>query len=45
MTATPETTEAMLARVRDSIADGADRPFAVMQATMTPLHDRPGISG
>ena len=28
----------------DAFADGADRPFAAMQATMTALYDRPGIS-
>jgi hypothetical protein len=28
-----------------AIADGTDRPFAAMQATMTALYDRPGISG
>ncbi|MGH3259957.1 MAG: hypothetical protein ACRDOU_31920 [Streptosporangiaceae bacterium] len=71
---TPETTEAMVARVRASLdrqsmmatlgveliavehgrvqlalrqafADDAERPFAAMQATMTALYDRPGISG
>jgi hypothetical protein len=67
MPKTPETTEAMVARVRDSLdrqgmmatlgaelvgvergeafADHAERPFAAMQATMTALYDRPGISG
>jgi uncharacterized protein (TIGR00369 family) len=29
----------------EAYADGADRPFAAMQATMTALYDRPGISG
>ena len=29
----------------DAFADGAGRPFAAMQATMTALYDRPGISG
>ena len=29
----------------EAFADGADRPFAAMQATMTALHDRPGMSG
>jgi uncharacterized protein (TIGR00369 family) len=29
----------------EAFADGADRPFAAMQATMTALYDRPGISG
>jgi uncharacterized protein (TIGR00369 family) len=28
----------------EAFADGADRPFAIMQATMTALYDRPGIS-
>jgi hypothetical protein len=54
MPETPETTEAMVARVRDSLdrqgrgeafADHPERPFAAMQATMTALYDRPGISG
>ena len=30
--------------LREAFADGADRPFAAMQATMTALYDRPGIS-
>ena len=29
----------------DAFADGDKRPFAVMQATMSALYDRPGISG
>ena len=29
----------------EAFADGAGRPFAVMQATMTALYDRPGVSG
>ena len=29
----------------EAFADGADRPFAAMQATMTTLYDRPGMSG
>lgn len=29
----------------EAVADGATKPFAVMQATMTALVDRPGISG
>jgi uncharacterized protein (TIGR00369 family) len=29
----------------EAFADGSQRPFAVMQATMTALHNRPGISG
>jgi uncharacterized protein (TIGR00369 family) len=29
----------------EAFADGADRPFAAMQATMTARYDRPGISG
>ena len=29
----------------EAFADGTDRPFAAMQATMTALYDRPGISG
>ena len=29
----------------DAFADGADRPFAAMQATMTALYNRPGLSG
>jgi uncharacterized protein (TIGR00369 family) len=29
----------------EAFADGADRPFAAMQATMTALYDRPGING
>ena len=29
----------------DAFADGDKRPFAVMQATMTALYNRPGISG
>ena len=29
----------------EAFADGADRPFAAMQATMTALYDRPDISG
>ena len=29
----------------EAFADGADRPFAAMQATMTALYDRPGVSG
>ena len=28
----------------EAFADGADRPFAAMQATMTTRYDRPGIS-
>ena len=28
----------------DAFADGADRPFAAMQATMTARYDRPGVS-
>jgi uncharacterized protein (TIGR00369 family) len=28
----------------DAFADGADRPFAAMQATMTALYDRSGLS-
>ena len=28
----------------EAFADGADRPFAAMQATMTARYDRPGIS-
>jgi uncharacterized protein (TIGR00369 family) len=28
----------------EAFADDADRPFAAMQATMTALYDRPGIS-
>ena len=38
----------MLARVRasgEAFADGSQRPFAVMQATMTAVFGRPGISG
>ena len=29
----------------EAFADGAGLPFAVMQATMTALYDRPGVSG
>jgi uncharacterized protein (TIGR00369 family) len=29
----------------EAFADGSDRPFAVMQATMTAVYDRTGISG
>jgi uncharacterized protein (TIGR00369 family) len=29
----------------EAFADGAGRPFAAMQATMTALHGRPGVSG
>jgi uncharacterized protein (TIGR00369 family) len=29
----------------EAFADGADRPFAAMQATLTALYDRPGIDG
>ena len=29
----------------EAFTDGAERPFAAMQATMTALYDRPGISG
>jgi len=29
----------------EAFADGADRPFAAMQATMTVLHNGPGLSG
>jgi uncharacterized protein (TIGR00369 family) len=29
----------------EAFADGGKRPFAVMQATMTTLYNRPGISG
>ena len=29
----------------EAFTDGATAPFAVMQATMTALYDRPGISG
>jgi uncharacterized protein (TIGR00369 family) len=29
----------------EAFADGADRPFAAMQATMTALYDRPGLRG
>jgi len=28
----------------EAFADGADRPFAAMQATMTARYDRPGVS-
>ena len=28
----------------DAFADGAERPFAAMQATMTAVYDRPGLS-
>jgi uncharacterized protein (TIGR00369 family) len=27
----------------DAVADGATRPFAIMQATLTAVYDRPGI--
>jgi acyl-coenzyme A thioesterase PaaI-like protein len=47
-----EPAEAMVARVGrtlvvcrgEAFADGDDRPFAAMQATMTARYDRPGIS-
>jgi acyl-coenzyme A thioesterase PaaI-like protein len=29
----------------EAFADGDQRPFAVMQATMTAVYGRPGISG
>ena len=29
----------------EAFADGSDRPFAVMQATMTAVYGRTGISG
>ena len=29
----------------EAFADGSQRPFAVMQATMTAVYNRPGISG
>ena len=29
----------------EAFADGGTRPFAVMQATMTALYNRPGVSG
>ncbi len=29
--------------VAEAVADGAARPFAIMQATLTALYDRPGI--
>jgi uncharacterized protein (TIGR00369 family) len=29
----------------EAFADGADRPFAAMQATMTARYERPGVSG
>ena len=29
----------------EAFAEGSQRPFAVMQATMTAVYDRPGISG
>ena len=29
----------------EAFADGTDRPFAAMQATMTARYDRPGLSG
>ena len=29
----------------EAFADDADRPFAAMQATLTALYDRPGMSG
>jgi uncharacterized protein (TIGR00369 family) len=29
----------------DAFGDGSERPFAVMQATMSAVHNRPGISG
>jgi acyl-coenzyme A thioesterase PaaI-like protein len=29
----------------EAFADGAGRPFAVMQATMTTLYDRPDLGG
>ena len=28
----------------EAVADGAAKPFAVMQATLTAVHDRPGIA-
>jgi acyl-coenzyme A thioesterase PaaI-like protein len=28
-----------------AFADGAERPFAAMQATMTAVRERPGLSG
>lgn len=28
----------------DAVADGAAKPFAVMQATLTAVYDRPGIA-
>jgi hypothetical protein len=49
----PEPADAMEARVRASLErqgmmatlGGAERPIAVMQATMTALYDRPDLSG
>ena len=29
----------------EAFADGGERPFAVMQATMTAVYDRPGVRG
>jgi len=29
----------------EAFADAGQRPFAVMQATMTAVYDRPGIRG
>ena len=29
----------------EAFADGAERPFAAMQATMSAVYDRPGVSG
>ena len=29
----------------EAFADGSERPFAIMQATMTAVYNRPGISG
>jgi hypothetical protein len=35
----------MMASRGEAFTDGSTRPFAVMQATMSALYNRPGISG
>jgi hypothetical protein len=37
--------QGMMACRGQAFTDGSTRPFAVMQATMSALYNRPGISG
>lgn len=35
----------LVVRRGEAFGDGSQRPFAVMQATMTAVYSRPGVSG